>query len=149
MKAVRWVMTGLAVLAALAIATVVVIAHRDRVETEERRVRAAAGAEASARTYAARLAPAFESGPQTVDSLEALAKGTAVHVVTAARKEASVQVGVMADVLYPGGWSSAQATVCLLAELSRNGGPVTAQVSVVPCLRIPAVTTRAETFSVG
>ncbi|MBO1415048.1 hypothetical protein [Streptomyces sp. FH025] len=150
MKVVRWVMIVLAALVALAIAAVVVTVHNDRAETEERRKQAAAGAEASARTYAARLAPVFESGPQTVDSLEALARGTAVHVVTAAvGKGASVQVGVRADETYPAGWGLGEETVCLLAELSRSGGPVTAQVSVVPCTRIPDATTRSETFSVG
>lgn len=92
-----------------------------------------AEAEKGARTYIAKLQPAFDSGPQTLTSLKQLEVGTSVDDVTASTDGTSVVVLLASSVHHPGSWSGTDGVACYRVVLSRVNGSVTQQVSDTSC----------------
>ncbi|WP_035794227.1 hypothetical protein [Kitasatospora mediocidica] len=102
-------------------------------DSDRNRRHALAAADASARSYAAKLLPAFAAKPQTTASLTQLESGTFVHYVAVGTEGTAVVVTLEASIVYPDGWVSSPADSCFRDVISRRNGSLADQLSGIPC----------------
>ncbi|MCX5210061.1 hypothetical protein OG689_12280 [Kitasatospora sp. NBC_00240] len=143
MKASQVVLTlgGLAVVgAALAIWLPY---HRSATEAEQHRVDVHRNLLENGRSFAAKLPPAFGTGPQSKESLELLGRGLITYL-TATTQTPSVTVYFenAAPVGGPLAFAPDQEQVCFRDELRKGPSGITGDLHEIPCAEMPQVVLR-------
>ncbi|MFE9421731.1 hypothetical protein ACFYNO_02075 [Kitasatospora sp. NPDC006697] len=130
----------MAVVGILAVtATVIGInGYEQLVDVPKKNKRAAlAAVDARAHTFADQLTSAFSTGPQTVTSLQALARNSTVTNVFANQTSTSVTIAFISETSYADGWTGSLAQYCYQDTLIRGSSGVSGQLLSISCSALP------------